>query len=162
MTQQLGSIECPTCQALFHGVEIHDGLAAIEARPCADADCGKPLCQNCSTFVCDGCAQTFCAEHAVTIPDSTEKPLRVCAACAEECTVQTCPCCSSANVYTDYIEFGADPETGYHDAAAIFTCRACGVRGEAEELVERPAIAALPARREPGRETREAARKGVA
>lgn len=129
--------------------------AALEARPCADAECGKPLCAACARFACDGCGQVFCREHAVSVPDGTDRPLLCCAACAEECEIERCPRCNSISVRTEYVVFGVDPETGYHDEAAIFSCAACGARGDSDELVARPAVA-RPARIEPARETRRA------
>jgi hypothetical protein len=112
-----------------------------------------PHCDDCRTEVAD-------ASELVTVPDGTDRPLRLCAACAAECEpMPVCPSCGSDKVRTDYIDLGIDAETGYHDEAAIFCCRACGVKGEAEELVYRPAILRpeLVARRQPARETRESA-----
>jgi hypothetical protein len=66
------------------------------------------------------------------------------------------------NVRTEYVSFGIDPETGYHDEAAIFKCSGCGATGESEELVYCPAIAAQLARKQAARQTRIAARPEVA
>lgn len=72
-----------------------------------------------------------------------------------------CPECGSEDTHVNYFDLGLDPETGYHDEAAIFTCADCGASGDAEELVERPAIARpeLVARKQPAAEV---ARAGVA
>jgi hypothetical protein len=36
--------------------------ALLEARPCADATCGKMLYSRCDQFDCDRCGQLFCAD----------------------------------------------------------------------------------------------------
>lgn len=163
MTHTVTSVSCPTCQTTFHGVSVDSdesgSYAALEARPCAE--CGKPLCGACAQFACDGCGHTFCREHAVSIPDGPDRPLLCCAACAEECEVEYCPYCDSPEVRVSYEVFGVDPETGYHDEAAIFTCAHCGARGDSEELVRRPAVEPeLPARIEPAREVARVAKIG--
>ena len=164
MVHTVTSLSCPTCQTTYHGVPVDSddsgSYAALEARPCADAECGKPLCGACAQFACDGCGQVMCRDHAISIPDGTPRPLLCCAACTAECAVEHCPYCNSVSVRTEYIDLGVDAETGYHDEAAIFKCADCGASGDSDELVERPAIA-QPARIEPARETREAAQRSA-
>lgn len=162
----LTTIECPTCLTTFHGVEVEsDGemsYAILEARPCAE--CGAPLCEHCARFACAGCGETFCREHAVTVEDGTDKPLLCCAACAAECEDETepvCPACGSDRVIVDMFHFGIEAQTGYDNSGELFACRACGAKGEAAELVRRAAVEPLPARREPARETREAAKRSA-
>jgi len=61
------------------------GYALLEVRPCAAATCGKMLCACCDQFHCDGCGQTFCADHLVSVLDGTDIPLHCCPICAIEC-----------------------------------------------------------------------------
>jgi hypothetical protein len=46
-----------------------------------------------------------------------------------------CPQCGSDDVRIEEYDFGICRETGYHDAGEIFICRACGAKGEIDELV---------------------------
>jgi hypothetical protein len=84
--------ECPTCDTLFERLPVEydedGGYAFLEVRPCADSACDKMLCACCPQFHCDGCGQTFCADHLVSVPDGTDRPLHCCPACAAECEVQ--------------------------------------------------------------------------
>jgi len=59
------------------------GVAVLPVTPCAD--CGALLCACCDQFHCDGCGHTFCADHLVSVPDGTDRPLHCCRACADEC-----------------------------------------------------------------------------
>jgi hypothetical protein len=82
------SASCPTCETLFERLPVEcdedGGYAFLEVRPCADPECGKFLCACCDQFHCDGCGQTFCADHLVSVPDGTDRPLHCCACCAAE------------------------------------------------------------------------------
>jgi hypothetical protein len=49
------------------------------------------LCSCCDQFHCDGCGQLFCADHLVSVPDGTDRPLHCCPACAAECEVLALP-----------------------------------------------------------------------
>lgn len=82
--------ECPECRASFDRLPLEydeDGMgcAVLEVTLCTDAACGKLLCPCCDKFACDGCGATFCADHLVSVPDGTDRPLHCCAACAAEC-----------------------------------------------------------------------------
>jgi len=81
---------CPTCDTFFETLpaeydEDGTGYAVLEVHLCADRTCGKMLCPCCDQFHCDGCGQTFCADHLVSVPDGTERPLHCCPPCAAEC-----------------------------------------------------------------------------
>jgi hypothetical protein len=93
---------CPTCDTSFDRVPVEydddQGYAALELRTCGN--CGALLCPCCEQFQCDGCAQTFCLEHLVNVPDGTLTPLRCCATCAADVEViemplapLVCACC---------------------------------------------------------------------
>ena len=96
MRKQFTSASCPTCDTLFERLPVEydedgSGYPVLEVRPCADSECGKMLCACCDQFHCDGCGQTFCIDHLVSVPDGTDRPLRCCPACAAECEVQQLP-----------------------------------------------------------------------
>ena len=46
-----------------------------------------------------------------------------------------CPQCGSDNIRIEEYDFGTCRETGYRDAGEVFICRACGAKGDADELV---------------------------
>jgi hypothetical protein len=80
MRTRFASASCPTCLTLFDRLPVEydedgNGCAVLEVRPCADSICGKMLCACCDQFHCDGCGQTFCADHLVSVPDGTDRPL---------------------------------------------------------------------------------------
>ncbi len=86
---------CPTCDSLFERLLIDynedgTGYALLEVKPCAGS-CGKLLCPCCDQFACDGCGDTFCADHLVSVEDGTETPLHCCPTCASECEVLPMP-----------------------------------------------------------------------
>jgi hypothetical protein len=90
MKQAFSSVSCPICETPFERLPIEydedgSGCVVLEVRPCADSACGKMLCACCDQFHCDGCGQTFCADHLVSVPDGTDRPLHCCPACAAEC-----------------------------------------------------------------------------
>ena len=89
MRKQFDSASCPTCDTLFERLPVeYDedyGYAVLEVHPCADPACDKLLCACCDQFHCDGCGHTFCADHLVSIPDGTDRPLHCCPMCALEC-----------------------------------------------------------------------------
>lgn len=60
------------------------GYAILEVHPCARPTCGKLLCGACGFFACDGCGLTFCADHLISVPDGTDRPLHCCPECALE------------------------------------------------------------------------------
>lgn len=78
---------CPECNTDFDRLPVdrdEDGAyAALPVKPCTA--CGKCLCPACDRFHCDGCGDTFCADHLVSVPDGTDRPLHCCQACADEC-----------------------------------------------------------------------------
>jgi hypothetical protein len=82
------SATCPTCDTDFARLPVEydeeGGYIVLEVKPCADSACGKLLCACCHQFHCDGCGQTFCADHLVSVPDGTPTPLHCCPACADE------------------------------------------------------------------------------
>lgn len=86
MAHTFTSTTCPLCFTYFDRVPVDgDGIdtyAVLEVRPCSA--CGALLCACCEQFACDGCGETFCAEHLVTVPDGNS-PLHCCKACADEC-----------------------------------------------------------------------------
>ena len=93
--QQFTSASCPICNTLFERLPIDynedgTGYALLEVKPCAGS-CGKLLCPCCDQFVCDGCGDTFCVDHLVSVEDGTETPLHCCATCAAECDVLPLP-----------------------------------------------------------------------
>jgi hypothetical protein len=105
MASHFTNATCPTCDTTFTRVPVHgdeDGAyAALELKSCGE--CAVLLCPCCEQFQCDGCAQTFCLEHLVSIPDGTLTPLRCCTACAAEVEVielplapLVCACCQQA------------------------------------------------------------------
>ena len=89
MKPQFTSASCPTCNTLVERLPVEydedGGYAVLEVRPCADATCGKLLCACCDQFHCDGCGQTFCMDHLVSVADGTQAPLHCCPTCAAEC-----------------------------------------------------------------------------
>lgn len=89
MRPKFTSASCPTCDTLFERLPVEydedGGYAVLEVHPCADPNCDKMLCACCDQFHCDGCGQTFCADHLVSVPDGTEVPLHCCPPCAAEC-----------------------------------------------------------------------------
>ena len=89
MRPQFTSTSCPNCNTYFDRVPVEydeDGsYAVLEVYPCADANCGKLLCPCCDQFHCDGCGLTFCADHLVSIPETTGTPMHCCGPCADEC-----------------------------------------------------------------------------
>ena len=96
MGKQFDSGSCPTCETLFERLPVEydedGGYAFLEMHPCADSVCEKLLCACCDQFHCDGCGETFCADHLVSIPDGTDRPLHCCTACANE-SKPLCPVC---------------------------------------------------------------------
>jgi hypothetical protein len=86
MVKQFTSASCPTCDTLFERLPVEydedGGYAFLEMHPCAG--CGKMLCACCDQFHCDGCGQTFRADHLVSVPDGTDSHLHCCEACAAE------------------------------------------------------------------------------
>ena len=89
MKTKFASASCPTCNTFFERLPIEyddsDAYAFLEVRPCADISCGKMLCACCDQFHCDGCGQTFCSDHLVSVPDGTDRSLHCCPTCALEC-----------------------------------------------------------------------------
>jgi hypothetical protein len=87
MRRQFDSASCPTCDTLFERLPVEydedGGYVFLEVHPCAG--CATLLCACCDQFHCDGCGQTFCADHLVSVPDGTESPLHCCGPCAAEC-----------------------------------------------------------------------------
>src|ERR1017187_7638791 len=96
MRTQFDSAPCPTCNTFFERLPVEyyedGGYVFLEVRPCADPICGKLLCACCDQFHCDGCGETFCADHLVSIPDGTDRPLHFCTACADA-SKPLCPSC---------------------------------------------------------------------
>jgi hypothetical protein len=86
------SASCPTCDTTFQ-VPVHgdeDGAyAVLELTPCQE--CGSLLCPCCEQFACDGCGQTFCQEHLVSVQDGTQSPLHCCSLCEGECEIVELP-----------------------------------------------------------------------
>jgi hypothetical protein len=91
MKLRFTSATCPECETIFDRVPVEydedGGYAVLEIHPCAHTECGKLLCACCDQFHCDGCGETFCADHLVSVPDGTDNPLHCCPACAGECEV---------------------------------------------------------------------------
>src|SRR6266487_1015553 len=87
MRKQFDSASCPTCETSFDRLPVefdHDGgYVLIPMKSCPE--CAKLLCPACDQFHCDGCGHTFCADHLVSVPDGTDRPLHCCQACALEC-----------------------------------------------------------------------------
>lgn len=82
------SATCPTCQTAFDRLPLDynedgTGYAILEVHPCAHQTCKTLLCPCCDQFHCDGCGETFCADHLVSIPDGTDSPLHCCPTCSE-------------------------------------------------------------------------------
>ena len=82
------SATCPACNTIFDRVPVEfdedRGYAVLELKPCAYLICSTLLCPCCDQFHCDGCGETFCADHLVSIPDGTDRPLHCCPLCASE------------------------------------------------------------------------------
>jgi hypothetical protein len=143
--KQFTSARCPECQSEFDGCPVErdeDGAyAVLEVKPCSG--CDKLLCPDCAQFHCDGCGDTFCADHLVSVPDG-ETPLHCCQACAAECVqdelelVSCCPECRSPNVLLMPYDFGADAQTGYQDAGEGFRCLDCFAKGDSADLATVP------------------------
>jgi len=95
MRHAFTSASCPSCGTIFERLPVEydedGGYAFLEVRPCADTICDKMLCSCCDHFHCDGCGQTFCADHLVSVPDGTERPLHCCTTCAAECEFLSLP-----------------------------------------------------------------------
>ena len=84
------SATCATCNTDFDRIPVDydedgQGYVAIPVKQCPT--CAALLCPCCPTFSCDGCNQTFCTSHLVTVPDGKYKPLLCCAQCATEVEV---------------------------------------------------------------------------
>jgi hypothetical protein len=93
MNSQFTSATCPTCDTPFERLPVEydeDGseCAALEVRPCADSLCGKLLRFCCPHFRSDA---FFCADHLVSVPDGTDRPLHCCPTCAAECEIEALP-----------------------------------------------------------------------
>jgi hypothetical protein len=112
------SASCPSCNTLFERLPVEydgdTGYAVLEVHPCADPTCGKMLCACCDQFHCDGCGETFCADHLVSIPDGTDRPLHCCTSCADE-SKPLCPVCGEH----------ADMRPQENAAERWFECAAC-------------------------------------
>ena len=89
------SATCPTCDTDFDRLPVEydedGGYAVLEVHFCAHLTCGTLLCPCCDQFHCDGCGNTFCADHLVSVPDGTDCPLHCCPICAEECEPMELP-----------------------------------------------------------------------
>jgi hypothetical protein len=87
MRTEFASASCPTCNTLFERLPVEydedGGYVFLEVHPCAG--CGSMLCACCDQFHCDGCGQTFCIDHLVSVSDGTETPLHCCGPCAAQC-----------------------------------------------------------------------------
>lgn len=106
------STTCLNCQTSFR-LERGD---EIPKRKCASPSCTAELCPCCSTFNCDGCAGTFCSDHAIIEepqyvcrciqvdvdrndatwcfdhnPEIRPKPAKFCSACMDESQVEEWP-----------------------------------------------------------------------
>src|ERR1039457_296992 len=96
MKHSFDSASCPTCNTFFERLPVEydedGGYAFLAMHPCADSVCEELLCSCCDQFHCDGCGETFCADHLVSIPDGTARPLHYCTACADE-SKPLCPVC---------------------------------------------------------------------
>jgi hypothetical protein len=77
---------CRECKTDFDRLPVEydedEGYAVLPVHPCANETCGKFLCPSCDQFHCDGCGETFCADHLVSIPDEPGRPLHCCTECA--------------------------------------------------------------------------------
>jgi hypothetical protein len=96
MRKTFASATCSQCNADFDRIPVDynedgTGYVAIPTTPCADPKCSVLLCPCCDQFHCDGCGDTFCAEHMVSVPDGTERPLHCCRPCADEVAQQELP-----------------------------------------------------------------------
>jgi hypothetical protein len=47
-----------------------------------------------------------------------------------------CPECGSEDIRCEEYDHGVCRETGHHDAGEIFICRACGSKGDPDELLD--------------------------
>jgi len=87
MITQFTSASCLNCDTLFERLPVEydedGGYVFLEVHPCAL--CGTMLCACCDQFHCDGCGQTFCGDHLISVPNATETPLHCCGPCAAEC-----------------------------------------------------------------------------
>lgn len=78
---------CTECNTSFDRLAVERdedsgaGYLVLPVTPCADDNCGKFLCACCPQFHCDGCGHTFCADHMISVPDGTDRPLHICEPC---------------------------------------------------------------------------------
>jgi hypothetical protein len=64
-----------------------------------------PCCDDCHAVVRD-------ESELTTVPDGTDRPLRLCRRCAAECEpIAVCPECGSDHLHVDYSDFGIERET---------------------------------------------------
>ena len=140
--------------------------ATSSSKPSPARNAASCSVSCCAQFHCDGCGDTFCADHLVSVPDGTDRPLHCCPSCAEECeplparteparetaapiTIPAewrkpmCPDCGSINLTCESFNFGTCLETGYQDCGERFRCPDCGATGPADDA-EPPAPAHKP------------------
>ena len=95
MRTKFASATCSTCNTDFDRLPLErdedGGYAVLPVHACAQPTCSTLLCPCCPQFHCDGCGDTFCADHLVSVPDGTDRPLHCCSVCAEECEQTTLP-----------------------------------------------------------------------
>jgi len=78
---------CTTCRVPIHtSGRNEDGSPYFEGSKCPECGaflCAAGICEHLS-FRCE-CGERFCNEHAIAIPDGTERPLLLCPDCAADC-----------------------------------------------------------------------------
>ena len=125
--KRTASIACPTCETIHQNAPVEydarGGYAVLELRPCANQTCGKLLCGACDQFHCDGCGETFCLDHLVSVPDGTDRPLHLCT----ECDAESKPLCPACGAHADMRSMENSTERWYE-------CARCHARMDEAEI----------------------------
>ena len=118
---------CQTCGTTLESLPIArdecGAYAVIEDHPCAEPTCGNLLCSVCDQFHCDGCGQTFCIDHLVSVPDGTDRSLRLCT----ECDAESKPLCPACGEHADMRPMENSSERWYE-------CACCDARMDEAEI----------------------------
>jgi hypothetical protein len=149
MRSRFTSATCRNCNTDFDRIPVEydedGGYAVIPVKACAQPNCSVLLCPCCDQFHCDGCGDTFCADHLVSVPDGTDRPLHCCPACAEECEPMELPfepVCPEVGAIFERGSTIADIEVmlAQHRAGACLHC--AGVRKSVQKEVSTATVPA--------------------
>lgn len=173
MKRHFDSATCPNCQTFYdrlpvEGDEDGDSWLVLESKPCST--CLVLLCPNCEQFVCEH-GDTHCASHLTLVADGTPNPLKCCPVCMEDIAQSDAPALPALGVCVDcelpVDAFCASVQRGgdvWHTAcfnAMNEEYRQMAQEHEDSEGFRHLTDAAYPARREPSRAGRIAARRSA-